>query len=202
MQTAYEWTFELADLSEDLEDALGAVDLDVFCAVEVGIPTVTVTTEGDSAVAAGRKAVRTLRGAGATVVRSLEDLVTRSEIARRADKTPQAVGNWLRGDRQTGVEPPRTYVQAGVDLWLWSEVRGWLSALGVEVDSSINFPGRLDHWRINADLVPDELSGRGTNAAGWSFLAVGVDVTYNDIINAQLRVPIADNTAHEFGLAA
>lgn len=198
---SYEWTFEVADLSEDMENTLDELEIDAFYTVESDVPSVTLVTQDTSAVAAGRCAVKTLREAGVVVVRTLEDLVSRGEIARRAGVTPQAVGNWLRGDRQIGTKPPRPYVRAGIDIWLWSEVCSWLDSLGVVVDLEVSFPSRLDHWRLNADLIRTSFPVAYEDMS-WSKLFVGnISLNFSQMFK-QVAVRNADNSAREFGLAA
>ena len=192
----FEWMFELETLTDELEDQL-MDELDGACTTESGVHRVVLVVGGSSAQEAGMSSLTALRASGARVVRAIEDLVTRGEIARRADVTAQSVGNWLRGDRQASVVPPVPYVTAGVELWLWSEVKQWLAGLGISVDAGVNYPARTDYLAINAAIYFSHK---------WSQISLPTRVMAN-VTNVMapaqhLVAHPADNTAVHFGLAA
>jgi len=165
----YELTFELDPLGEDQEDAI-CDRLDAVVATHGSTTLVTLTGRGCSVLDAAKRAVRELEHCGGVVHRLYEDLVSRSMIAQRARTTPQAVGQWVRGERQVRgagdpVFPePYNYVAGGV--WLWGEVNAWLVAL--DRHDGMNHPHRIDYALLN-----EWLSTRRSAAAvrGWTGVA-------------------------------
>lgn len=151
---AFELTFEVPEMSEPVEDAV-ADSLDAVIATHHGVVTVTVLVTAPDCVTAARSAIDTLRHLGAPPRRLVEDLVTRSQIAERADVTRQAVGQWIRGERHSGVAFPRPFVLAGGGLWLWGEVLDALAARDIELDEGISYPTRRENQLIGGMLAAD-----------------------------------------------
>jgi hypothetical protein len=57
------------------------------------------------------------------------DLVTQAEIARRIDRTRQAVNQYIAGSRGPGgFPPPVCHIHDDASLWRWCEVSYWLSS--------------------------------------------------------------------------
>ncbi|MDR3202498.1 MAG: helix-turn-helix domain containing protein [Bifidobacteriaceae bacterium] len=155
----FELVFEVDPISQTMLDRLyTTVDYDVMTSGHSGVTLLTAAVPAASAIRAADAVVSDLLHIGIRPLRLVEDLVSRSEIARRAGVTPQAVGQWLRGERREGVEPPRPYVLASGQLWLWGEVRQWLTSLGQATDDSeddIVYPTRRDHMTVNGNLAAD-----------------------------------------------
>lgn len=147
----YEVTFEIAPASEAIEDAVAAA-FDGVLASHSGVTTVTLTAEGETAIDAARTAANSLRKIGAPPLRVVEDLVGRTEIAERAGVTRQAVGLWVRGERQAISPFPAPYVLVGGGLWLWGEVLPALRARGVDVDDPMEHLTRHDIHLVNGAL--------------------------------------------------
>ncbi|WP_152353275.1 hypothetical protein [Brachybacterium subflavum] len=137
----YALTFEVASATDDQLDQLDA-QFDVIAAEGHGAPTITAFVEADGAQDAFQIARRAMGQAGIRVRRYVPELVTRSEIARRANLTTQAVGNYVCGDR--GAEFPSSYFIAPDPIWLWSEVLEWLRARGTVVDDAASYPSRME----------------------------------------------------------
>ncbi|HYO18961.1 MAG TPA: hypothetical protein VES02_09900 [Dermatophilaceae bacterium] len=154
----YELTFELAPITDALEDAI-ADAFECVVASHSDVTTVTLTAEGRTCVAAALGATEDLRLLGADVRRLVDDLVGRREIARRAGVTPQAVGLWVRGERHAGVSFPPPFVLAGGGLWLWGEVLPALASRGVTLGDDIGYPTRHDAQVIGGAMAASHVSG-------------------------------------------
>ncbi|MFC6011796.1 hypothetical protein [Nocardia lasii] len=128
------------------------VEAERDCVVERhgGLTLITVTVAGPAAFAAGVEAVRVLKAAGIAVIRTYADLVTRQDIADRAQVTRQAVGNWVRGERSGSQPFPAPTNLAAGGLWLWRDVNEWLAARGLRHDATekptLRTLARLDTW--------------------------------------------------------
>lgn len=148
----YELTFDVDDLSDDTIDKI----YDRFDAVvgsHADVTFLTLTAEGPTAVVAAKRAVEELESELAVVIgRVVEDLVSRVDIATRSESTPQAVGQWIRGDRHRGFPFPQRYSLVAGGVWLWGEVNEWLRRVQKKHDESMLFPRREDHDEINAWL--------------------------------------------------
>lgn len=113
----------------------------------------TITVEAADARSAAASGVRCLREAGFSVLRSYPDLVTRAEIAERFDVTRQVVGNWVRGERQSGIAFPIPAHLAANGLWLWGDVVAWHRATGDGTGGVVlRYPAVEDHVAIDADI--------------------------------------------------
>jgi hypothetical protein len=159
----FELTFEVSGLTEAADLALSS-DYDVLSGVDhTGGQFVTVAVPGDSPKGAARRAVQRLQELGVTVHRLRENLVTRKDIAERANVTQQAVGAWIRGERRTDKAAfPAAYDPVAGGVYLWGEVNDWLRTSGKEFDDW-HYPTREDFVLINADLH-DWLCIRSTEA--------------------------------------
>jgi len=150
----YELIFEAAPPTAEQLDSLYEHE-DALVAAHGRAWFITISSNGTSALSAGKSAVGRLEALGIAIWRSYEDLVTRSEIARRAGVTAQAVGLWTRGQRRSIGAPdfpePFNYAGGGVELWLWGDVNTWLDPLGKADDMS--HPSRVDHILINNWLL-------------------------------------------------
>src|SRR5699024_3951072 len=121
---------EVSGLTDAREEALED-RFDVIVSSHGSTTKIAMLVPGRSAVDAAGSAVATLRRLGMCVIRLIDDLVTRREIADRVNVTTQAVGNWTRGDRNSAVPFPEPYVSAaGATLWLWGEVVDYLRTVG------------------------------------------------------------------------
>ncbi|MGW6424208.1 helix-turn-helix transcriptional regulator [Nocardia sp. NPDC055053] len=148
----FEFMFVVEGIVDAFDPKIGLVEARLDCIVErhSGLTLMTVTAAAASAFAAGVHAVQVLESVGITVLRTYADLVTRQDIADRAEVTRQAVGNWVRGER-CGTQPfPLPTNLAAGGLWLWRDVNEWLASRGLRHDST-NKPtlgtlGQLDTW--------------------------------------------------------
>jgi hypothetical protein len=152
----YELTFEVGSLDDDVVVAIYD-RFDALVATHGDVTLLTVTAEGPTAVVAGKRVVRTLEDYLRVVVRrSVEDLVTRDDIANRCDTTVEAVDQWIREthQEQTGFPARHSLVSGGI--WLWGEVNDWLRRTGKPHDDNLDFPYREDHDKLNLWLKEDK----------------------------------------------
>ncbi|MDO5502431.1 MAG: hypothetical protein Q4G67_04565 [Actinomycetia bacterium] len=149
--TEYEFTFVSEPLTEAVEGRL-AQELGAFVGGHGATTLITVSAEGDDALAVGMSLVHELRGRGVVVHRVYHDLVTRSQIAERAHVSRQAVGLWTRGERLAGGPPfPEPFGLAGGGLWMWSDVNAWLTEAGRGSDE-VSYPDAMEIARLNTVL--------------------------------------------------
>lgn len=113
----------------------------------------TMTAEGCDVVTAARAAIDTLQAEGFDVLRSYPDLVNRGEIAERLEVTRQAVGNWIRGQRQSEAPFPAPAHLAAGGLWLWGDISRWVGeGIGDASGSDLAYPTTEAHLAIDACL--------------------------------------------------
>jgi len=159
----FELSFELPAIGEDVEDRVvdttGAV-----ISYHSGVTVATLLTDADTCLQAALLAAQTLRDAGAPPLRLIENLVSRAEIATRAGVTPQAVGQWVRGERRSNAPFPKPYVVGAQELYLWGEVVGYLRAIGLPADDGVSFPQRRDIQLVGGALA----AAAAAIASGWS----------------------------------
>lgn len=144
----FELIFAVDDLSDDVIDQI----YDRYDAIVAGHETVTlltVTAEGATPFTAAKAVVRDLESIDGVVVRRCyEDLVSRRDIAERCEVSPQAVGQWIRGDRHKGHTFPDPFNLVAGGIWLWGEVNSWLRRSGLKY-YEIAYPCRDDYAEIN-----------------------------------------------------
>ncbi|WP_143448517.1 hypothetical protein [Kineosporia sp. A_224] len=149
----FELMFEVCPPEGDTLDALYANE-DALLSTHGTTTLVTMTSEGASALAAAKAAVGRLERLGFVVRRLYEDYVTRSEIARRAGVTPQAVGLWARSERRNSNAPPfpePCNFAGNSELWLWHDINGWLSHLAK--GDGLKHPTWVDYVLTNEWLL-------------------------------------------------
>lgn len=145
----YELTFEVDSLDDDVVDAIYD-RFDALVATHADITLLSVTAEGPTAAAAGKRVVETLEGClGVVVRRSMEDLVTRADIADRCATTPEAVDQWIREAKQAQTGFPTCHSLVSGGIWLWGDVNDWLSLTNKPHDSNLQFPRPEDHDELN-----------------------------------------------------
>jgi hypothetical protein len=118
---------------DDLEAGIyGAGCDDALIGMRCGIPYVTFDREAKSLFAAIQSAIQDVKKAGFQVARiEPDDLVSMSEIARRAKRSRESVSKYVKGQRQAGGFPaPISGVTANAMRWRWSEVARWLADKG------------------------------------------------------------------------
>ena len=142
----YEFTFEIEQISEALEDSV-AYEMGASFFGRSSGTFVTVSRVDRSCFAAAVNLLGQLHGFGVKTLRLVEDLVDRAEIARRTDRTPQSVGLWIRGERRTQATFPPSYTLTSGELWLWRDIQDVLPQLGVNLDEPLG-PARCDLPRI------------------------------------------------------
>lgn len=150
--STFELLFEIHPVTEDILDKV-VEEVDAGHSTHGNTHLLTVWMEGNSAIVTAREAVTVLSRLGVVVVRLLEDLVTRQDIADRAKSTRQAVGQWIRGERRGSAERtfPEPYHTVGGGVWLWSEVNTWLGQFGDADD--VAYPSRCDFPLVNASIL-------------------------------------------------
>lgn len=182
---AGEFDFEIAFVTEPLVDpADERIDRatealpDLVVSSGDGLTVITVLAPGPAAVAAGFTAAATIELSGIHVYRSYQDLVSRQDIADRADVTRQAVGNWVRGDRRSGASFPAPVSRVAGGAWLWGDVVAWLRGGGRSIDGDIEYPSLVDHNRI--DLLLASRSLRSHVSQKWFGIEARVDIPVRD----------------------
>ena len=160
---SYELSFELPALNEEAED-LVAGQFDSVIAVHAGVTTVTLTADGDDCVSAAIAAINTLRTLGAEPTRLVDDVISRSEIARRMNVTPQSVGQWIRGERHAESPFPSPYILTEGGLWLWGEIVLALVNRGVEVEE-MAYPSRRDIQLIGGVLATHAIASESRSTS-------------------------------------
>ena len=192
----YELIFEVCAPTAEQIDALYEHE-DALLSSHRRTWLVTLSSDGVSALTASTSAVGRLEALGMSVCRIYEDLVTRSEIARRGEVTAQAVGQWVRGLRQSAATPdfpePFNYACGGSELWLWSDVNAWLSHIGKADD--LLHPGRVDYILINDWLLKHSAELRTTSIA--TFVA---PARISATTTLQMRTVSETFTAHQYDL--
>ncbi len=113
---------------------------------------VTLNMPGPTALEAANSAASTLAELGMVIERLDLDLVTKSEISARTDKSRQTVGNWVeRGWR--GQPFPAEFTWAPGPLWAWADVNTWLSNTSAAAHDAELSPNAEDVARFNASLL-------------------------------------------------
>ncbi|MEV0771441.1 helix-turn-helix transcriptional regulator [Nocardia salmonicida] len=111
----------------------------------LGLTVATTLVDAETAIEAGLLAAKALAVAGLTPLRTYQDLVSRQDIADRLDMSRQAVGNWVRGERQNVRPFPAPVTLASGGLWLWASVVRWIEAGGVTELNESALPTLGDH---------------------------------------------------------
>lgn len=147
--TAHE--FEIAFVIETVEaddpridQAMEALPGATFSGA-LGMTVATTLVDADTAIEAGLHAAKALAAAGLTPLRTYQDLVSRHDIADRVGVTRQAVGNWVRGERQNSRQFPAPVTLASGGLWLWTSVVRWIEATGAAELNESELPTLDDH---------------------------------------------------------
>jgi hypothetical protein len=163
--TAYELIFVIPEVSSPADERIGKIadSFDIVVESHGDLTLATVIVEGLDATTAGLAAAQTLHLNGLTPIRTYLDLVSRQDIADRADVSRQAVGNWVRHDRhETDPFPaPHSLVSGGV--WLWADVAKWLSRRGIYTER-VDHPTLADHTRLDLCLAQPIVEFRGAAA--------------------------------------
>lgn len=135
-------------------------EFDAVIATHGGVTLLEVTTEGRTPVLAAKDVVRRLEVLGGVrVQRCYEDLVSRADIAARTKATVQAVGQWIRGNRQKATPFPEAFNLVNGGVWLWGEVNQWLGRVGRTSDDCL-YPSREDYIEINRWIVDRSMHRR------------------------------------------
>ena len=182
---SYEWTFVVPDISgpdDERIDRLYAA-ADALVDSHSGLTRVSMLVDGQTAVAAAKKAIAKLENCGLVAERTYPEFVSRADIAERASKTRQAVDNWVRGDRQKDFPPPVHFVSGGV--WLWRHVRDWLERERIQdvpVDET-TYPSLDDHAVIDQQLS----HAKQWAAAGERWGTLRHDIGWGQILRMHLK---------------
>jgi hypothetical protein len=111
----------------------------------LGLAVATTLIDAHTAIEAGLRAAKALAAADLTPLRTYQDLVSRQDIADRVGMSRQAVGNWVRGERQNSQPFPAPVTLASGGLWLWTSVVRWIEAMGVAELNESALPTLADH---------------------------------------------------------
>lgn len=152
--TDFEIAFVVPGLEGAFDPRVSQVEeaMDVVASSHSRLSVATVIVPGENAVEAGRHAAAVLSSCGLPPVKTYPDLVSRQDIADRLDVSRQAVGNWVRGDRQQANPFPAPVHMVAGSIWLWGDIVAWLRRTGRECDE-LEFPTMLDHALLDALLA-------------------------------------------------
>ena len=163
----YEFTFVIDAVDADLEQSLQD-EFDAFVGGHGRTTLLTMSCDGIEPIETAHRAVAQLRATGVQIRRVYDDLVTRGQIAERADVTRQAVGLWVRQERQTGQPFPEPHVLSGGGLWRWGEVNDWLRETGLPHDDlcylSATEVARVNVWLSSRTSTVGMFWGSGESA--------------------------------------
>ena len=132
--TEYDFTLILSGISDftdgDIDALYEAKCDDATVSQRYGRVYMTFSREAKSMAEAIVSAIEDVKAAdiGASVMRvDTCNLITQAEIARRIDRTRQAVSQYITGERGPGgFPPPACNIVEGQPLWYWCEVAYWL----------------------------------------------------------------------------
>ncbi|MEV8238484.1 hypothetical protein AB0P23_24835 [Rhodococcus sp. NPDC077669] len=152
--TEFEFIFVIPKVADPGDARIAAAEehLDMVVESHGGLTLATVTAEGSDAVAAALNASAVLAVCGLPPERTYPDLVTRQDIAERAEVSRQAVGNWVRGERVQSHPFPTPVNLVGGGAWLWGDVVSWLRQQERNTDE-VEFPSMKDHARIDSHIL-------------------------------------------------
>ncbi|MFE4194377.1 hypothetical protein ACFRJ9_00785 [Paenarthrobacter sp. NPDC056912] len=152
VEQSFELRLRLGELSEETEDLL-VRQLDAVVSRFAGVPYATVLQDAPSGREAAHRIVARVRDLGGNVQSVDFDYVTRTEIADRLGATRQAVAYWVAGLRQADFPFPHPAIQAGVELWCWSDVVDWALASNHAVDEAVTLLSADEIAVINGELA-------------------------------------------------
>jgi hypothetical protein len=90
--------------------------------------SIIFSREAPNAIMAILSAIDDSERAELSVTGVMEDMVTVEDIAEKTDRTGQAVGHWITGERGPGdFPPPVIYRSSRIKLYSWAQVSRWLS---------------------------------------------------------------------------
>lgn len=115
----------------------------------LGLTVATTLVDADTAIAAGLHAAKALAAAGLAPLRTYQDLVSRQDIADRVGMSRQAVGNWVRGERQNSRPFPAPVTLSSGGLWLWSSVVSWIDATKAAELNESKLPTLDDYCQLD-----------------------------------------------------
>ncbi|WP_432789286.1 hypothetical protein QYM46_13190 [Brevibacterium sp. K11IcPPYGO002] len=122
-QQPFRFKFRVRNLTSEAEDDL-AESSEMYFSQHMGVDFIICYEHGEDAVLTARQTIAKLRNHYVRVERLEPDLVTRAEIADRANVKRQAVSLWVTGQRKAGFPFPA--VSYGGGLWYWPDVEAWL----------------------------------------------------------------------------
>ena len=125
--------------ADDFEDRFAAAGCDDATLMLVnGLVAVAFVRQADNYAHAVISAYQSVLTAGATLERFEPDfLVSKAEIANRANITRAAVTNYVAGDRGSNFPTPCARITTASPLWDWVDVAHWLHRNGVLPDREI-----------------------------------------------------------------
>jgi hypothetical protein len=158
---------------------------DALIATHGSLTLLTVMSEGATALRAAKMIVQGLeRVPNVKVKRCYEDLVSRVDIAERAATTPQAVGQWIRGERHRDHPFPEPFNLVSGGVWLWGEVNQWFRRTGKKSDN-LQFPCKEDYAEINQWLNERRAQLQIRSATKASQWVRGAEITHVRLARTQ-----------------
>ena len=125
-----------------------------------GLVAVCFTREAESFAHAVMSAHENILATGATIERFEPDfLVSKSEIAKRANLSKAAISLYCSGERGEGFPAPHARITSASPLWDWVEVSSWLHNHGeLSLDEVVKARiSRAVNWFVQSldKTIPD-----------------------------------------------
>ncbi|NHA68224.1 hypothetical protein [Phycicoccus flavus] len=200
----FEFMFVIDPIGDDVERSL-TEELEAFVGGHGRTTILTLSATGPDPVATAQSSIADLRQRGVRVRRVYEDLVSRAQIAERAQVTRQAVGLWVRAERQTERSFPEPYVLAGGGLWRWDEVNSWLRDANLPHDDvkylNASETALINVWLTARTSNVDVVYG-GTRGRASVVLAHSTATTHRGLETSDWLSAAADSKRTDFALGA
>lgn len=145
----YEYTFLVSLMMTGKQERRLASVLGFRTEQRNGLFLLTATATAMSASSAGRDLADLLAEHSVTITRTHPDFVARQDIADRAGVTRQAVGQWIRGDRQRRTPFPDPINAVANGIWLWGDIYCWLREHHYGTETVQHYPTLEDHVRVD-----------------------------------------------------
>ena len=155
---SFDFTFLVSGLDPHAE---GFADLffevgcdDATLMLTRGLIAVSFAREAENYIHAVTSAYSDILKTGAVVERFEPDfLVTRAEIAKRANLSKAAVSHYVEGERGTGFPAPCARIMSSNPLWDWVTVSAWLHRAGqVDTQTVVNARiSRVINWYVQTE---------------------------------------------------
>jgi len=191
--TNYELRLTVQPLSEELEDAVVEAT-DAMVTMHGSDVMLMIDADGPNAVAAAQAVIIQLEEMGVSVIRLSEDLVTRSTIADRIRVSPQAVGQWIKGERKDTTPFPKPFNGVAGGVWLWADVSIWLRQLSR--GDSYEHPDGQVYDLVNGWLASRRMAKTGPHGSWWGVATLRPTMSTGKSVRPAVQVRHAPQHFH------